>query len=195
MRAYLVSVAGRKAGTRVPVTSGHFLIGRDAACDLRAKSSQVSPRHCVISNRNGRLIVRDLNSSSGTYVNDRSVRGDTSLAHGDKLRVGPLMFVVHCAPASKPERPLQQAAESDSDAAEPAVLAIDGSNAPDDADVLLADVPGWNAAVTVDRLIEAHQPAVRAGVSDSDPYVVLGPIVAYVGADSTNVADARHQSA
>src|SRR3990172_612547 len=91
MPAYLTCQLGRKAGTRVVLAEETFLIGRDAACHLRSKSGDVSSRHCAIIRRNGFVVVKDLNSRTGTYVNDRRVQGECRLNAGDKLRVGPLV--------------------------------------------------------------------------------------------------------
>lgn len=72
-----------------------FLIGRETKCNLRPSSDVVSPRHCVIESRQGRPIVRDLDSANGTFVNGIRVSCDLPLLDGDELEVGPLRFMVN----------------------------------------------------------------------------------------------------
>lgn len=40
------------------------------------------------------LVVRDLNSSNGTYVNGERISGERELVPGDLLTVGDVVFVV-----------------------------------------------------------------------------------------------------
>ena len=135
MRTYLIPVEGRKAGIRVPVTSGTFLIGRDAACDLRPKSSQVGDRHCAIITHNNTVVVSDLNSRAGTFVNESRVRGTRQLATGDRVRVGPLTLAVQMVPETDTEADCYVIPD-------PNVNIRNGAPIPpDDADVLLADLP------------------------------------------------------
>jgi DNA-binding NtrC family response regulator len=54
---------------------------------LRLVDNYVSARHAVIERRDGRLLVRDLNSKNGTYVNESRVRCAV-LSRGCRLRLG-----------------------------------------------------------------------------------------------------------
>ncbi|MBN1590359.1 MAG: FHA domain-containing protein [Pirellulales bacterium] len=65
-----------------------FSIGRSPDCDLRAKSSRISRHHCVILVEKQRVIVRDLGSRNGTFVNGEKIEKEHSLNHGDQLSVG-----------------------------------------------------------------------------------------------------------
>ena len=68
-------------------------IGCDAACTIRLGDSAVSPRHCEIQFAGGRLLLRDLDSHSGTFVNGIPVT-QRELKFGDELAVGDSVFVV-----------------------------------------------------------------------------------------------------
>ena len=56
----------------------------------------VSRRHCMILRQGDQLLVEDLESLNGTYVNDVSVRPNQprGLNSGDRMRVGQLTFTV-----------------------------------------------------------------------------------------------------
>lgn len=90
----VVMSAGKAAGQTIPITLAQFLIGRDPQCNLRPASSLISKRHCAVLSRNGKVVVRDFDSTNGTFVNDEPVKGEAPLAHNDVLKVGPLAFRV-----------------------------------------------------------------------------------------------------
>jgi pSer/pThr/pTyr-binding forkhead associated (FHA) protein len=48
----------------------------------------VSQLHTRIFQREGQLMVDDLGSTNGTYLNNRKVSGPMMMNRGDKLRVG-----------------------------------------------------------------------------------------------------------
>ena len=87
--------------TTSSLTVRHFptLIGRHRECNLRIAARQVSRRHCVLKNRDGWLVVCDLESCNGTHVNGRPIRGDQVLRPGDQLEIGPIIFeITYAAP-------------------------------------------------------------------------------------------------
>ena len=55
----------------------------------------MSRRHCEIGpgEKRSELVVRDLGSSNGTYVNGKRV-AETKLEPGDRLSIGPVTFIV-----------------------------------------------------------------------------------------------------
>ncbi len=71
------------------------IVGRRQDCDLRIPTRDVSRRHCEIvpGEKRGEVMVRDLGSSNGTYVNGKRV-SETVLHPGDRLSVGPVTFIV-----------------------------------------------------------------------------------------------------
>lgn len=74
------------------ITMRRFIIGSEASCHLVCKSRTISGRHCVILIEHGNVLVRDLDSEAGTFVNDVPVVGTQLISEGDKLRVGRLEF-------------------------------------------------------------------------------------------------------
>jgi pSer/pThr/pTyr-binding forkhead associated (FHA) protein len=90
----VVLTPGPSEGKVIPVSIAQFVIGRDPQCQLRPASALISNRHCVLQQQQGKVFVRDLGSTNGTFVNDRQLRGQLELLDGDRLRVGPLLFAV-----------------------------------------------------------------------------------------------------
>jgi pSer/pThr/pTyr-binding forkhead associated (FHA) protein len=81
-------------GKEIAITRRCFLIGRAPTCHLRPSCAEVSEHHCTLLIKEGQAFVRDLDSKTGTFINNRRLRGEIELLEGDWLRVGPLQFVV-----------------------------------------------------------------------------------------------------
>jgi pSer/pThr/pTyr-binding forkhead associated (FHA) protein len=94
MKCSLVVGAGSLQGKSIPITKSTFLIGRDAKCHLRPASQTISKRHCSIQLRDGQLFVEDMGSTNGTFINDEKVESPRALVDGDKLKIGPLEFMI-----------------------------------------------------------------------------------------------------
>lgn len=73
----------------VHLDAARFRIGRRPGLNLTLPSMQVSMIHAEFVQIGGRIFVRDLNSTNGTYVNGRRVDNrDVPLRDGDRIRVG-----------------------------------------------------------------------------------------------------------
>jgi predicted component of type VI protein secretion system len=69
-----------------------FLIGRREGCDVRIAVASISREHCELRVEDGRLYIKDLGSSNGTYVNRQRIQ-EVQLSAGDLIAVGPAVFV------------------------------------------------------------------------------------------------------
>lgn len=78
-------------------------LGRAVRADFIVEAPLVSRFHCrLTTSESGQLVVADLDSTNGTFVNDRKVQ-EAVLASGDRLRVGRLeLTVVHEVAAVPP---------------------------------------------------------------------------------------------
>ena len=88
MEVKLIVASGKNQGKEIALPGPHFLIGRGEGCQLRPASERISRKHCAIIVAEGRVIVRDLGSTNGTFVNKERITGDRELKNGDKLNVG-----------------------------------------------------------------------------------------------------------
>ena len=77
---------------RFQICQHRFVIGSDASCHMVCKSRTISEQHCLILIENDRVLVRDLDSKAGTFINDVPVDGTQVISDGDKLRIGRLEF-------------------------------------------------------------------------------------------------------
>lgn len=76
------------------IKRGKCVIGRDAACDLQIPTPSVSRHHCEVVIDGDTVIIRDLNSSNGVFLNEARVKSDTHANPGDRLAVGPIIFTL-----------------------------------------------------------------------------------------------------
>ena len=83
----LVVVSGSLLGTIFRLEDALTSIGRDAVNTITVNDAGVSRRHAVIERYDERVLVRDLGSKNGTYVNDDEVR-ERDLSDGDLVYVG-----------------------------------------------------------------------------------------------------------
>jgi pSer/pThr/pTyr-binding forkhead associated (FHA) protein len=64
-----------------------MLIGRDPTCTIRLDDSQVSERHASLRWRDGKLVLTDLDSTNGTFVNGKPTT-KSELHDNDEIKVG-----------------------------------------------------------------------------------------------------------
>jgi pSer/pThr/pTyr-binding forkhead associated (FHA) protein len=94
MKVKLKVLHGAHAGKELPVKGPQFIIGRGEGCHLRAKSDTISRQHCIVAISDGKVLVKDLGSKNGTFINEEPVEKTSVLRMGDTLRAGALSFEV-----------------------------------------------------------------------------------------------------
>ena len=87
---WLVALDGGLAGRKFPLETT-FLVGRGPFNHVVLDDVRISRQHAKISHEVDGLVVYDLGSSNGTYVNDTPVKRRV-LARGDLVRFGPFRF-------------------------------------------------------------------------------------------------------
>ena len=76
-----------------PISAEKTVLGRRQDCHLRIPTKDVSRQHCELLLKGSALTARDLGSSNGTFVNGKRI-AESQLKAGDRLRLGPVTFVV-----------------------------------------------------------------------------------------------------
>ncbi|HWV39038.1 MAG TPA: GGDEF domain-containing protein [Vulgatibacter sp.] len=90
----LVIIYGAGMGRLIPVDGTELLIGRDQSNHVVVEQESVSRRHCVVRTKDGALVLQDLGSTNGTFLNDEEVRPprEAPLRSGDLIKVGGTIF-------------------------------------------------------------------------------------------------------
>jgi hypothetical protein len=78
--------------TRFVVTPAGLTLGRTAPADIIVSGSAVSRSHCMVELSGDKLRVTDLNSTNGTFIDNKRIEGSEMLPVGSVLRVGNVLF-------------------------------------------------------------------------------------------------------
>jgi len=71
----------------IVLDSGTFILGRDPGCDYQLAHPSISTAHCEIRRDRGRVFIRDLGSTNGTFINDQPVK-EAELLPDQLIRFG-----------------------------------------------------------------------------------------------------------
>jgi hypothetical protein len=94
------STRHRRTGTRVVmvrsdthpgmqfVVEDSVVIGRSDQADIVISDPYASDFHLRMTSKDGRIVLSDLGSTNGTYVNGRRITAPTDLGRGDAVQVG-----------------------------------------------------------------------------------------------------------
>lgn len=88
----LVLIAGKPLGKRFPITPPQIIIGRSSDVEVSIDSPNISRRHAVIKVQDSKIILEDLGSTNGTFVNDVKIERPSILKEGDHIRCGKTVF-------------------------------------------------------------------------------------------------------
>jgi len=83
---------GPSMGRRYPLGDKPLTVGRGDDCDVRIQDNSVSRRHARIEPTADGYAVADLNSTNGTFVNDKQLAEPQHLHDGDYVRVGNCLY-------------------------------------------------------------------------------------------------------
>ena len=85
---------GDRAGQRFDVDD-KLTVGRSPGCGIATTYDIYSSTlHARLSRQDGRLVVEDLGSTNGTFVNSERITKPTRLGRGDLVQVGATVFQV-----------------------------------------------------------------------------------------------------
>jgi diguanylate cyclase (GGDEF)-like protein len=91
-RACLVQYSGKEIGKRYPLESSEVTLGRGINAEIVIDEQSVSRQHAQITMEDDRVILQDLNSSNGTFVNDKRITAPCDLHDQDVLRLGTILI-------------------------------------------------------------------------------------------------------
>lgn len=88
----LLRLDGEMPETRFLVSTSGLKVGRTAPADIIVAGTGVSRAHCLVELVDDEVRVSDLNSTNGTYIDNKRIGRAAILAVGSVLRVGNVSF-------------------------------------------------------------------------------------------------------
>ncbi|MGZ6970772.1 MAG: FHA domain-containing protein, partial [Thermoanaerobaculia bacterium] len=95
---YVLSAEGRE----VELLDGEATLGRSRTSTIRLEHESVSRSHALLTLNQGEAVVKDLNSSNGTYVRGKRITRETRLQNGDHVQLGAAVIDLRIVPPSLP---------------------------------------------------------------------------------------------
>ena len=90
-RLRVETAAGLRAGSAYDISEGAVL-GRGEQADIRLEDTFASSQHVRLAPHGDVMVVEDLGSTNGTYLNEEPLRGPQPLHPGDRIRIGDSQF-------------------------------------------------------------------------------------------------------
>jgi hypothetical protein len=87
----VASAAGLRAGSAYDLSQG-ALLGRGEQADIRLEDTFASSSHARLVPQGEVMVLEDLGSTNGTYLNGEPLRGPQPLHVGDSIRIGDSEF-------------------------------------------------------------------------------------------------------
>ena len=113
MRVELRFVRGARAGQSLPLDDNQsVVIGRGVETTFRIQDPSISRRHCQITNSPQGVLIADLGSSNGTYVNGQRIGTWVQLRPNDQVILGNNEILIAPPAPVAPPLAAQQPAQS-----------------------------------------------------------------------------------
>jgi pSer/pThr/pTyr-binding forkhead associated (FHA) protein len=106
MDVVLVMFTEKGERRNFPIQAPKTIIGRHTACNIQIPLAEVSRQHCELTLAKDKLLVRDMGSSNGTYINNKRVQ-QAAIGAGETLIIGPVIFTVTINGAPKEIKPVR----------------------------------------------------------------------------------------
>lgn len=90
------AVASGSQPQNIPIDTAPLTIGRGSGNGLRLQYRTVSSQHAVINEVDDRLVVTDLGSTNGTFVNGRRISQPTTIGEEDLIHFADATFRIRC---------------------------------------------------------------------------------------------------
>ncbi len=68
-----------------------IVVGRLPECEVHLDSNMISRKHARLRRNGASIVLEDLGSGNGTFVNGRRITGAVTLQHNDRIKFGPLL--------------------------------------------------------------------------------------------------------
>ncbi len=93
-------ISGPDAGAIFPITKPYITIGRENT-DILLMDMEVSRKHACIEFLENRILIKDLGSTNGTYINEKRIL-ESELQDHTEIRVGKTVLLFISTPLDLP---------------------------------------------------------------------------------------------
>jgi pSer/pThr/pTyr-binding forkhead associated (FHA) protein len=104
--AQLVMSQGPQPGQTFVLDQDSLTVGRDPHNDISISDPQISRQHARIVRRGDQMVIEDMGSTNGTYVNGLRLSGPHTLAGGDVIGLGDVVTLTYHAVSPSATEPL-----------------------------------------------------------------------------------------
>lgn len=143
---------------RIPILAFPFRIGRRDGLGLTLSATEISGEHAAVVQEDGKIFLRDLNSTNGTFLNGVKVNDRAQITEGDTIHFARLEYRLSLVAAQEAEALLAQTIAVDANLPQ---FALDKSR-------ILRELMNKRAVVSV------FQPIVALSDLSTLGYEVLG---------------------
>ena len=91
MKVRLIALSSVERDRKLGLNGSPLVLGRSVDADVTIEDRWVSRRHCELTEKDGMLLVQDLDSTHGTFVNGKPV-SEACLRPEDILTIGLTSF-------------------------------------------------------------------------------------------------------
>ena len=85
-------LSGQLKGKKLMLPDHEITLGSARSCQLKQYGEGIAPQHCTLKPTPLGMLVKDLDSETGTFIDNERITGETLLEPGGLLKVGTMLF-------------------------------------------------------------------------------------------------------
>jgi predicted Zn-ribbon and HTH transcriptional regulator len=85
-------LTGKLKGKKLMLPDRRITLGSARTCELKQYGEGIAPEHCTLKPTPSGILVNDLDTDSGTFIDNVRITGETMLEPGGLLKVGSMLF-------------------------------------------------------------------------------------------------------
>ena len=85
-------LSGRLKGKKLMLPDQVITLGSDRTCQLKQHEEGIAPQHCTLKPTPLGILVNDLNTETGTFIDNERITGEALLEPGGLLKVGAMLY-------------------------------------------------------------------------------------------------------
>jgi CheY-like chemotaxis protein len=85
-------LTGKLKGKKLMLPDHEITLGSERPCQLKQVGEGIAPKHCTLKPTPLGILVNDLGSETGTFIDNERITGESLLEPGGLLKVGSMLF-------------------------------------------------------------------------------------------------------